>query len=107
MDKKIAEIAKMILGCEDIPDGDCPFNRSIKPIDPQSKQICAECRAKAILALIEQEQKPMVEALKGIEERARLAKGKATGERPLKSATEACAWIAKEAAAVLPKGEGK
>lgn len=51
--------------------------------------------------------KPMVEALKGIEERARLAKGKATGERPLKSATEACAWIAKEAHAVLPKGEGK
>lgn len=43
----------------------------------------------------------LLEGLRGIGERAERMKGRATGERPLFSATEACAWIAKECNALL------
>lgn len=52
-------------------------------------------------ALVAKAVEPYREVVARIEERARRMSGKATGEQPLKSATEACAWIAKEARALL------
>lgn len=43
----------------------------------------------------------LARSLRCIQQRAERAKGKATGHRPFKSATESCAWIASEAQGAL------
>ena len=63
-----SKIAEMILGCDDVKEKKCELLKDLNTphTEKENRKICASCRAKAILALIAEEQKPLVEALEKI-----------------------------------------